>query len=83
MQKYKIVFDMLENKKKQTEIVKETGFTIDVVKKVSQLKKIYSKIEEQIKDKLLLDRLYSLKFKAIELKKIADAKELLEEFLQE
>ena len=44
MQKYKIVFDMLENKKKQTEIVKETGFTIDVVKKVSQLKKIYSKI---------------------------------------
>ena len=82
MQKYKIVFDMLENKKKQTEIVKETGFTIDVVKKVSQLKKIYSKIEEQIKDKLLLDRLYSLKFKAIELKKIADAKELLEEFLE-
>ena len=35
-------------KKKQTKIVKETGFTIDVVKKVSQLKKIYSKIEEQI-----------------------------------
>ncbi|MBP3932080.1 MAG: hypothetical protein J6D47_21220 [Peptostreptococcaceae bacterium] len=82
MQKYKIVFDMLEDKKKQAEIVKETGFTIDIVKKVSQLRKIYSKIEEQIKDKLLLDRLYSLKFKAIELKKIADTKELLEEFLE-
>lgn len=82
MQKYKIVFDMLEDKKKQAEIVKATGFTIDVVKKVSQLKKIYSKIEEQIKDKLLLDRLHSLKFKAIELKKIADTKELLEEFLE-
>lgn len=82
MQKYKVVFDMLEDKKKQAEIVKETGFTIDVVKKVSQLKKIYLKIEEQIKDKLLLDRLYGLKFKAIELKKIADTKELLEEFLE-
>ena len=46
MQKYKIVFDMLEDKKKQAEIVKETGFTIDVVKKVSQLKKIYSKIAQ-------------------------------------
>ena len=67
MQKYKVVFDMLEKKKKQPEIVKETGFTIDVVKKVSQLKKIYLKIEGNIKDKLLLDRLYQLKFKAIEL----------------
>ena len=79
--------DFLKQSKKREEKIKagkaiETGFTIDVVKKVSQLKKIYSKIEEQIKDKLLLDRLYSLKFKAIELKKIADAKELLEEFLE-
>ena len=82
MQKYKVVFDMLEKKKKQPEIVKETGFTIDVVKKVSQLKKIYLKIEGNIKDKLLLDRLYQLKFKAIELKKIADTKELVEEFLE-
>ena len=36
MQKYKVVFDMLDNKKKQYEIVEETGFTIDVVKKVSR-----------------------------------------------
>ena len=82
MQKYKVVFDMLDNKKKQYEIVEETGFTIDVVKKVSQLKKIYLKIEEHIEDKILLDRMYGLKFKAIELKKIADTKELIEEFLE-
>lgn len=82
MQKYKVVFDMLEKKKKQSEIVEETGFTIDVVKKVSQLRKIYSNIERHTKDKILLDRLYELKFKAIELKKIADTKELIEEFLE-
>lgn len=82
MQKYKVVFDMLDNKKKQSQIVEETGFTIDVVKKVSQLKKIYLQIEKQIKDRLLLDKLHDLKFKALELKKIADTKELLEEFLE-
>ena len=82
MQKYKVIFDMLHKNKKQTEIVEKTGFTIDVVKKVSQLNKIYLAVEEHIKDKLLLDRMYELKFKAIELKKISDTKELLEEFLE-
>lgn len=73
---------MLEDNKKQTEIVEETEFTIDVVKKVSQLKKIYTKASKLITDKFLLDRLYKLKFKALELKKIVDKKELLEEFLE-
>ena len=82
MQKYKVIFDMLHKNKKQTEIVEKTGFTIDVVKKVSQLNKIYLAVEEHIKDKLLLDRMYELKFKAIELKEISDTKELLEEFLE-
>lgn len=82
MDRYKIIFDMLEDNKKQTEIVEETEFTIDVVKKVSQLKKIYTKASKLITDKFLLDRLYKLKFKALELKKIVDKKELLEEFLE-
>lgn len=82
MDKYKIVFDMLDEKIKQNEIVEKTGFTLDTVKKVSQLKKIYCKVESYTNDKVLLNKLRCLKFKALELKKIIDNEELIEEFLE-
>jgi hypothetical protein len=81
MKKYEKIFQLLDEGKKQAEIVKNTGFTIDTVKKVSQLRKIYSKIQSNINSTEILDKVRSLKFKALELKKIVDYRELLEECL--
>lgn len=81
MEKYEEIFKLLEEGRKQVEISESTGFSINVIKKVSQLMKLYTEIQSYNDGEEILDKVKLLKFKALELKKIANNRELLDECL--
>jgi hypothetical protein len=63
-EEYKKGLDLLnESKMKQSQIASTLGISLDMVKKLSQLNKLYEKIE----DEDLLNRVKKLNFKALEL----------------